>query len=157
MSKYEWALFLHITGAFLLLGGVTLAGIFSVAALRRERPSEIAALSKLTQYGVVSITIGSLMALGFGVWLVDIVGYGYGDTWIVLSFVLWIVANAIGGIGGRRDKETRLLAERLAVEGDAPSPELHAGLRDPVTLALSWGSGLLFVVVLALMVWKPGH
>jgi uncharacterized membrane protein len=157
MSKYEWVLFLHITGAFLLLGGATLAAIFNVAAIRRERPSEIAALMKLTQWGVVAITFGTLMTLGFGIWLVHIVGYGYGDTWIVLAFVLWIVASALGGRGGRRDKETRLLAERLAAEGDAPAPELRARLRDPVTLALSWGSGLLFVVVLALMIWKPGH
>lgn len=156
MSKYEWALFLHITGAFLLLGGATVAAVFSVAAMRRERPSEVAALMRLTQSAVVSITVGTLMTLGFGIWLVHIVGYSYGSTWIVLAFVFWVLGSALGGRGGRRDKETRLLAERLAAEGDAPSPELRARLRDPVTLALSWGSGLLFVVILALMIWKPG-
>jgi uncharacterized membrane protein len=156
MSKYEWALFLHVTGAFLLLGGAVVAGVFNIAAIRRERPSEIAALLRLTRWGVVSVSIGVLMTLAFGFWLIDIVGYGYGETWIVLAFLLWIVANAIGGVGGKRDKETRLLAERLAEEGDAPAPELRARLRDPVTIGLSWGSGLLFVVVLALMIWKPG-
>ena len=105
---------------------------------------------------MVSVSIGVLMTLAFGFWLIDIVGYDYGETWIVLAFVFWIVASAAGGIGGRRDKENRLLAERLAAEGDAPAPELRARLRDPVTLGLSWGSGLLFVVVLALMIWKPG-
>jgi uncharacterized membrane protein len=157
MSKYEWALFLHITGVFLLLGGLVVAAVFNVAAIRRERPSEIAALLGLTRWGVVSVTLGVLMTLVFGIWLVDIANYGYGDTWILLAFVLWIVGNALGGIGGRRDKETRLLAERLAAEGDAPTPELSERLRDPVTLALSWGSGLVFIVVLALMIWKPGH
>ncbi len=156
VSKYDWVLFLHVTGAFLLLGGATLAAVFNVAAIRRDRPSEIAALLRLTRWGVVSVTIGVLMTLAFGFWLIDIVGYGYGETWIVLAFVLWVVANALGGIGGRRDKETRLLAERLAAESDAPTPELRARLRDPVSLGLSWGSGLLFVVVLALMIWKPG-
>jgi uncharacterized membrane protein len=156
MSKYEWALFLHVTGAFLLLGGAVIAGVFNIAAIRRERPSEIAALLRLTRWGVVAVSIGVLMTLAFGIWLVDIVGYGYGETWIVLAFVLWLLANALGGIGGKRDKETRLLAERLAAEGDSPAPELRMRLRDPVTLGLSWGSGLLFVVVLALMIWKPG-
>jgi uncharacterized membrane protein len=156
MSKYEWALFLHVTGAFLLLGGAAVAAVFAVAAIRRERPSEVAALLRLTRWGVMSVSIGVLMTLAFGIWLVDIVGYGWGQTWIVLAFVFWIVANALGGIGGRREKETRLLAERLAAEGDAPAPELRARLRDPVTLCLSWGAGLLFVVVLALMIWKPG-
>jgi uncharacterized membrane protein len=133
-----------------------IAAVFNVAAIRRERPSEIAALLRLTRWGVVSVTIGVFMTLGFGFWLIDIVGYGYGETWIVLAFVLWVVANALGGIGGRRDKETRLLAERLAAEGDSPAPELRARLRNPVSLTLSWGSGLLFVVVLGLMIWKPG-
>ena len=156
MSEYDWALFLHVTGAFLLLGGAVVAGVFYVAAIGRERPSEIAALLRLTRWGVVSVSLGVLMTLVFGLWLVHIAGYGYGETWIVLALVLWLVASALGGIGGRRDKETRLLAERLAAESDAPAPELHARLRDPVSLALSWGSGLLLVVVLALMIWKPG-
>ena len=156
MSKYDWALFLHITGAFLFLGGAVIAGVFSLAALGRERPSEIAALLRRTRWGIAAVSIGVLMTLGFGLWLVDIVGYGWGDAWIVVSLVLWVVSNAFGGIGGRRDKETRLLAERLAAEGDAPSPELRARLRDPVSIALSWGSGFVALAILALMVWKPG-
>ncbi len=139
MSKYEWVLFLHVTGAFLVLGGMVIAAVFSVAALRRERPSEIAALLRLTRWGVSGVSVGVLMTLAFGLWLVNIVGYGWGDAWIVGALVLWVVATALGSIGGSRDKETRLLAEQLAAGGDAPAPELHSRLRDPVTLALSWG------------------
>jgi hypothetical protein len=29
-------------------------------------------------------------------------------------------------------------------------------LRDPVTMALSWGAGAAVVAILALMIWKPG-
>jgi uncharacterized membrane protein len=156
VSKYEWALFLHVTGAFLFLGGAVIAGVFSIEALRRERPSEIAALLGLARWGVAAVSIGVLMALVFGLWLVDIAGYDWGSAWIVWSLVLWVLTNALGGIGGRRDKETRLLAERLASEDDAPSPELRARLRDPIALSLSWGSGLVGVAILALMIWKPG-
>jgi uncharacterized membrane protein len=156
VSKYEWALFLHVTGAFLFLGGAVIAGVFSIEAIRRERPSEVAALLGLARWGVVAVSVGILMALGFGLWLVDIVGYAWGSGWIVASLVLWVLTNALGGIGGRRDKATRLLAERLAAEGDAPSSELRARLRDPVALGLSWGSGLVGVAILALMIWKPG-
>jgi uncharacterized membrane protein len=69
---------------------------------------------------------------------------------------LWVLSNALGGIGGGREKKVRALAERLAAEGDAPSPELSARLRDPVWLALSWGSGIVVIAILALMIWKPG-
>jgi hypothetical protein len=30
-------------------------------------------------------------------------------------------------------------------------------MRDPITLAMSWGSGLAVIVILILMIWKPGH
>ena len=156
MDRYHWLVFLHVTGAFMVLGGAVMAGIFNVSALRRERPSEIVVLFRLARFAVTSITVGMVVTLGFGLWLVSDADYGWGDTWIVLALVLWVVANALGGIGGGRDKRTRELAEQLAAQGDAPSPELRARLRDPASLALSWGSGLVVVAILALMIWKPG-
>ena len=156
MDTYDWLLFVHVTGAFLVLGGAVMAGVFNLSALRRERPSEIALLLRLVRIGVTSISAGMMLTLIFGLWLVAHVDYGWGDAWIVTSLLLWLAAGALGGIGGRRDKEARLLAERLAAEGDAPSTELSARLRDPVTLALSWGSGVVVIAILALMIWKPG-
>ncbi|MDX6409202.1 MAG: hypothetical protein QOE13_2273 [Gaiellaceae bacterium] len=156
MDTYDWLIFLHVTGAFLVLGGAVMAGIFNFAALRRERPSEVAVLFRLAKAAVTAISVGMVLTLGFGLWLVHDVGYGWGQTWIILSLVLWVLANALGGVGGRREKQTRELAERLAAEGDAPSTELSSRLHDPVWLALSWGSGVVIVVILALMIWKPG-
>ena len=74
----------------------------------------------------------------------------------VLSLVAREVADALGGIGGRRDKRTAEYARGLAEAGDEPSGELQARVREPLSLALSYGSGLLLVAVLALMIWKPG-
>ena len=79
-----------------------------------------------------------------------------GEAWIWLAIVLWVVLNAAGGIGGRREREVRELAQRLAAEGDAPSEELRAGLNDRVALALNLVSALGVVAILALMIWKPG-
>jgi uncharacterized membrane protein len=156
VDTYDWLLFLHVTGAFMVLGGAVIAGVFNVSALRRERPSEIALLYRLTSFAVRSISVGMVLTLVFGLWLVGHLDYGWGDAWIVTSLVLWVVASALGGVGGNRDKAARQLAERLAAEGDAPSPELSARLRDPVSLALSWGSGVVVIAILALMIWKPG-
>ena len=156
MDRYHWLLFLHVTGAFMVLGGAVVAGIFNVAALQRERPSEIALLFRLARFAVTSISVGMVVTLAFGLWLVDEAGYGWGEAWIVIALVLWVLSSALGGIGGKRDKEARALAERLAAEGDTPSPELRARLRDPVTLALSWSSGVVVIAILALMIWKPG-
>jgi uncharacterized membrane protein len=156
VDRYDWLLFLHITGAFLLLGGAVVAGVFNVAALRRERPSEISLLLGLTRWAVAAISAGLLITLGFGLWLVHQVGYGWGEAWVVTSLVLWVVSGFLGDRGGRLQRETRALAERLTAEGDVPSPELRARLRDPVAMALSWSSGLAALAILALMIWKPG-
>lgn len=156
MNRYEWLLFLHVTGAFMVLGGAVMAAIFNFAALRRERPSEVVVLFRLAQIAVRSITIGMVVALAFGLWLVSEADYGWGETWIVLALILWVLASAMGGAGGGRHKRTREFAERLAAEGDQPNTELHGRLRDPISLALSWGSGIVVIAILALMIWKPG-
>jgi uncharacterized membrane protein len=157
VDRYQWLIFLHVTGAFLVLGGAVFGGIMNAFALRRGRPSEIVVLFRLVRIAVVSISIGMVVTLLLGIWLVVDVGFiKWSDTWVILALILWVVANALGGIGGRRERETRELAERLAAEGDAPSPKLRERMHDPVTLALSWGSGVVVIAILALMIWKPG-
>jgi uncharacterized membrane protein len=156
VDRYQWLLFLHVTGAFLVLGGAIPISILNFFALRRDRPSEIVVLFGLVRYAIPAINVGMLVTLALGLWLVEDIDYSWGDAWIVLALILWVVAGALGGTGGRRERATRELAERLAREGDAPSPELRARMRDPVTLALSWGSGVVVLAILALMIWKPG-
>jgi uncharacterized membrane protein len=157
VDRYHWLLFLHVAGAFLVIGGATMAAIFNVAALRRDVPSQIAVLFRLAQIAVVSVLVGMTVALIFGLWLVaDVDFVHWSDAWVIIALILWVVANALGSSGGKRDKETRELAERLAAQGDQPSPELRARLRDPLTLGLSYGSGLAVLAILALMIWKPG-
>ena len=156
MSRYDWLLFLHMTGAFLVIGGAVMAGVFNFSAVRSERPSDVVLFFRFARLAVTAIGVGMVLTLGFGLWLVHDAGYGWGETWIVLALVLWVLSNAMAGIGGNREKQVRQLAERLTAEGDVPSPELSARLRDPVWLALSWGSGIFVIAILALMIWKPG-
>jgi uncharacterized membrane protein len=158
MEKYDWLLFLHVTGAFLFLGGSIVAAVLNNVAQRRERPSEIAVLLRSTRVAVIAISVGVPMLFIFGLWLVSAApyDYGYGQAWVIAAVVLFVLTNAIGGMVGNREKATRVLAERLAAEGDAPSTELRARLRDPKGLALVWTSFLLTVAILVLMIWKPG-
>jgi uncharacterized membrane protein len=156
VSTYEWLLALHITGAFLLLGGSIVAATFNVLARRRERPSEVALFLGLIRIGVVAIWAGSLLTIVIGLWLVHHVGYSYGEFWVWASVLLWIVGNALGGAGGKRLGEAQTLAQRQAADGDAPSRELTAAVRDPRASALFWGSGAAIILVLVLMIWKPG-
>ena len=156
MSKYEWLLLIHVGGAFAVLAGALFAAVLNLAALRRDRPGEIALLLGLIRVGVVLIVLGMLVTLVFGFWLIDETAYEAGDAWISAALVLWVATLLLGGLGGRRDRKTRALAEQLAAQGNAPSAELQARLRDPVSLVLSYGSGVLVLAILVLMIWKPG-
>jgi uncharacterized membrane protein len=158
VSTYQWLVALHVTSAFLLLGGGFWAGTLNLFAIARaERPSEVATLFGLIRGAVIPIGVGSIGALVFGLWLVHEAGFGYGQFWIWAAVILWAFAGGAGGVGGKRDEQTRQLALRLAAEGDAPSAELRARVRDRMSLLLSYGSGLALVLVLVLMIWKPGH
>ena len=158
MSKYEWLLFLHVTGAFIFFAGMVMALVLSVAALTRERPSEVVLFMRLTRVAVAAFGVSLVLILVFGLWLVDAAqqGYGYGDGWVVAALILFILSNVLGALGGRRAEPTRELAEELAAGGDQPSAELRQRLRDPVVMVFDYGAAVLGLVVLVLMIWKPG-
>jgi uncharacterized membrane protein len=147
---------LHVTAAFFFVGGSVAAGILNVMSIRAERPSETAYLLRLIRFTLPVIGIGSIAALLLGIWLWHEKGYAIGAAWIWISLVLWVIANALGGIGGKHQERARELAERLAAAGDATTDELRALLRDPKGTAMSWLAGVATVLILVLMIWKPG-
>ena len=155
MGRTDWLLMLHIAAAFCLVGGAGAAGILNALAIRAERPSEAAFLLRLIRHALPVIYLGVLGTIVFGIWLWHELGFGIGTGWIWASLVLWVIVNALGGIGGRHQERSRELAERLAAEGDAPSAELRALLRDPTGLAVSYAAGAATLAILVLMIWKP--
>jgi len=156
VSTAQWLLSLHITGAFLLVGGSVTAGVLNVLAVRAERPSDTALLLGLIKVAVIVIGVGSVSTLVFGIWLWHELGFGIGTAWIWASVVLWVISNALGGRGGRFQDHSRKLAEQLAAAGDSMTDELRTQLRDPRGNALSWLAGVATIAILVLMIWKPG-
>ena len=152
----SWALFFHLLGAFLFVAGVVVAGVGFEAARRRHTAAEIALLLGLTRLGVLHVAVGALLLLPFGLWLVHLGGWGYGSGWISAALALFVASAVLGGVGGRRPKRARKLAERLAQEGRAESPELRELLDGRGARALNYLAGLLVLAILVLMVFKPG-
>jgi uncharacterized membrane protein len=145
----------HVAFAILFLVGIAAAAVFNVRALAAPRPSAVVREFRRVRPIAMIVSLALLGALATGLVLVHRRGYAYGDGWILASIVLWVLANALGGIGGGRDRRTRELAERLAAEGDAPSDDLRRRVRDPVSLALSYGAGLAGIAIFVLMLTKP--
>ncbi len=149
------ALFFHLLGALLFVAGIVLAGVAFEAARRRREAAEIALLLSLTRVGVVMVAVGGLLLLIFGLWLVHLGNFGYGAGWVDAAIALYVVSLVLGGLGGQRPKQARLLASRLAADGQPVSTELRSLLDDPVSRIENYGSLLLVLVILALMVFKP--
>ena len=148
-------LFFHLLGAVSFFAGGVVVGMLQLAAIRRERPSEIYALLRLAPFGAALVGLGALLTLVFGIALAEHEGLGLSPAWIQAALALWVVSMALGAYGGRTARRARHLAARLVAEGDAPSPELGALLAARLPLWASYASGMMLVAILALMVWQP--
>jgi uncharacterized membrane protein len=148
------ALFFHLLGALLFVAGIILAGAAFEVARRRERPAEITLLLGLTRIGVVLVAVGGLLLAVFGLWLVHLGGFGYGSGWVDAAIALYLVALALGGLGGQRPKQARRLATQLEAEQMPVSAELRTLLDDPLSRASNYGSLVIVLVILVLMVFK---
>jgi uncharacterized membrane protein len=155
VDTFHWLLTLHVTAAFLFVGGSVAAGILNTLAIRAERPSETAALLRLIRRVLPIIFLGVAGTLILGLWLWHQAHYGIGTAWLWISLALWVAAGALGSIGGEHQEKARELAERLAAEGDASTDELKTLLADRKGNAVSWAAGLATLAILALMIGKP--
>lgn len=148
-------LFFHLLGVVSFFAGAAVVGTLQLAAIRRERPSEVYALLRLAPVGAALVGTGALLTLAFGIALAEHEGLGLSPAWIQAALGLWIASIAVGGYGGRTARHARHLAAKLAAEGDARSADLHSLVAAPVALAASYASGLMLLAILALMVWQP--
>jgi uncharacterized membrane protein len=156
MSTTEVALFFHLLGALSFVAGIAVAGVAFEAARRRTEPAEIALLLGLTRAGVALVGLGATLVLVFGLWLVHLEHVGYGAGWIDGALALYVVAMALGGVGGQAPKRARKLATRLAADGRPADAELRALLDDRRAMLANYGSALAVLAILVLMVFKPG-
>ena len=147
----EWVLFAHIVFGTIWLGGVMYQEALTAGARRlgREEYLRVAVRSHVTNgriYPAVTILI-----LATAIWMIIAnAGIDWGDTWISISFALWLVAVATG-IGYFTPK-AKQMEQRLADEG--PSESLEEFVNKVHTI-----SRIEVVVLLALaflMVFKPG-
>lgn len=156
MTKYDVALFFHLLGAFAFVAGTIVAGVAFETARRKTTAAEIALLLGLSRIGVLLVVLGTLLVLGFGLWLVHLGAWGYGAGWVDAALGLLAATVILGALGGQKPKQARKLAAQLAAEDGPVSGELRALLDDRATVAANYLSALMLLAIIALMVFKPG-
>jgi len=136
MSLYEFLLFLHVFGAFALVAGTTAMAPF---ALGLGSGIDRAGIVRLASIGTILSGIGATLTLVIGLWLVGNVGYQFFRFWILAALVLWVIAGYSNDQVGR--------AARAEGKGEPGTDARTMWYVDAL------GALLLLVV----MVWKPGH
>jgi len=138
VDLYDWLLFLHVLSAFLVVGALT--ALWALVMSTRTAAPILSAESAMRFGRPAGSLVGAGMGgvLVFGIWLaIDVDGYELWDAWILASLVLWVVAAAAGGRSGQ------------AFERD-PIGERRAGIRFQTV------NSVAILVILLLMIWKPG-
>jgi uncharacterized membrane protein len=130
---YDALLFFHVLAAFFLGAAVVIFSSFALGG-PITRPTKLVA--------EILWGIGGVGTLVLGIWLaLNRPEYEIWDGWIIAALVLWFLAN---GAGARVSRELKPTADGSAIAVDRRVAFAH------------WMRVLWVVLLLVVMVWKPG-
>jgi uncharacterized membrane protein len=159
---YKIVLILHILTAIVGLGAVMLNGLY--AAQLRSRPAAEALAIAETNFKVSKVAeyfIYAIPVFGIGLVFMSDNVIEFDQTWIWLSLVLYVVALGIShGVLMPTEKKIHALMREMVAAGPpsgGPPPQA-AQLQELGKRAGAAGGtlNLIVVVIVFLMVWKPG-
>jgi len=152
---YNLVLVLHILAVIIGFGGMFIAGFYGNEARDRPGPEGLAvAETTLKVTGrFPSIAVGAVPILGILLILMSDDTWKFSEAWISLSFLLYIVLMGLA-TGIQVPAIRKLVALRSGAQG-AQSGEMQALGKKAATVGAI--VNLLWVVILVLMVFKPGH
>jgi hypothetical protein len=159
-GPYKVVLLLHILCAIVGLGGVTLNGIYAVAsrkAIGQGALPLVRANAKVTQ--VAEGFIYAIPVFGFALAGMSDDVWKFSQTWLWLSLVVYALALAISlGALLPAAKAYERVVEQLETSRTAPTPDVEATLDGLLKKQAAMGTSLhvITVVLLYLMIWKPG-
>jgi uncharacterized membrane protein len=148
---YEFLLAVHLLCAVIWVGGGVTLHIFGRVATREGPERQLAFTEQSIRLGNMVYAPLAVVLLIAGVLLVDEAGYSYGDLWITIGFLGFLVSFVLGV--GYYPRAGRQYSE-LAAAGGAGSPEALAVYGRTATVNMVELTILLLVVID--MAVKPG-
>ena len=137
MELYDWLLALHVLSAFVLAAAIVVLWVNVLATRPGAEIVDPAHAGRIGGAAGLLAAIGSVGTIVFGVWLaIDLEGYDLLDGWIIGSLVLWAVGSYTGERSGREFAR--------GPEGRSRGLTLHVI------------ASVAVVLILILMIWKPG-
>jgi hypothetical protein len=159
-GPYRVVLLLHILCAIVGLGGVILNGVYATSSRKVIGNGALALVrANTTATKIAEFFIYAVPILGFGLIGMSDDAWGFDQTWIWLSTVMFAIALAISiGLLMPSARQYENVVARIETAGTAPTPEIEAMLDSILKKQAALGSTLhvITVVILYLMIWKPG-
>jgi hypothetical protein len=160
---YKLFLLLHIASAIIGFGGVILNGVYAQRA-RKRPPAEALAVMEVNAF--VSIKVAEIFIYLTAVFGLGLVGLSdkaikFSQTWIWLAIVVYVVALGVShGLLMPRVKKLLALMRSMVESGPpagGPPPQAAEMAKiGPQIGGLSMVLNVALVVILVLMIWKPG-
>ena len=158
MSFDDWILALHVLSAFAFVAGLVLFWVLIVAVRRTDTPDGTIRMEPIVKVGNAAVGVGAGGTIVFGIWLAF--SYGGYDIWDAMDH------RGDRAVGRRRRLGQRTgveyiagmtKAEELEAAGQSgPSADLLALNRTHNGLVLHAAATVLILVILIVMIWKPG-
>ena len=148
---YEFLLTVHVLAAVIWVGGAATMHIFGRLATKEGPERQLSFTRESIRIGNMVYAPLSVILLIAGIFLVDEVGYSYGDLWVTIGFIGFLVSFALGI--GYYTRAGRQYAEVAANDGPG-SAAAEAIYRRTATVNMVELTILLLVVVA--MTTKPG-
>ncbi len=147
----EWVLFAHVVLGALWLGGVMYQEALNANAHRHGRETYIRTAVRTHVVNGRIYPAVTILILASAIWMI-VAGSGiaWGDTWIVLSLILWAAAVATGI--GYFTPQSKQMESMLSETG--PSDELYELVNK--VHRVSRIEVIVLVALAFLMVLKPG-
>jgi hypothetical protein len=154
---YKLVLLLHISSAIVGFGGVLLNGVYATRAKKRPPAEALAVVETNTWVSMKVAEIFIYLTAVFGLGLVGLSDkqWKFSQTWIWLALVVYIVGLGISH-GLLMPRVKKLIALMREVVGGSPTAAADATKLEPQIGGISMALNLVLVVVLVLMIWKPG-
>ena len=145
---------LHIVAVFVAFAfttgvGIALTAIANAGDVRALRTA-VRVMRPFNAAGGIMLLVGVI--LGFGA--AQMAGFSLGSTWLIVTFIA-VALLLVFGFGVHMPWVAKLRAAAAASPEDKPSAELQALIDDRFVRAAGPISGLLWIVILAMMVLRP--
>jgi uncharacterized membrane protein len=148
---YQFIVYVHILAAIAWVGGAFFLQLLSVRTQRSTDPEDLPKLGKQIEYFGLRYFLPVSITVFVAGLILTAQRWSFSQTWISLAMLLWLVSVIIGAvyIGPRTGRVAKLF------EAEGPTSAAARALTARLFLVARIDI-VIFLVIVALMVYKPG-